>query len=124
MTTPLQTQPNPAYFPVLQVPSSIDYTSKDWTGFVTSMLNYASVIMPQWDTSSEGDFGVMLIELVAYVCDILSFYGDRLTQEAYLPTATQRLSIINLAQLLGYVPAQGSPASGTVTFANSTGTNI
>lgn len=110
------TQPDLAFFPVLQVPSAIDYTSKDWEGFVTSMLNYASVIMPEWDTSSEGDFGVMLVELVAYLGDILSFYGDRLTQESYLATATQRRSILNIAQLLGYVPTQGSPATGTVTF--------
>lgn len=112
----LPQQPVPAYYPVLQPPTSIDYTSKDWIGFVTSMLNYASVIAPEWDTSSEGDFGVMLVELVAYCLDILSFYGDRLTQEAYLPTATQRLSILNLAQLLGYVPIDSTPASGTVTF--------
>jgi hypothetical protein len=80
------------------------------------MLNYGSVIFPEWDTSSEGDMGVMLVELFAYMGDILSFYGDRLTQEAYLPTATQRLSILNLAQLLGYVPTNGSPAKGTVTL--------
>lgn len=115
MTTP---------FSALQSPASVDYTSKDWQAFVTSMLNYAAVIMPQWDTSSEGDFGVMLVELFAYMGDILSFYGDRLTQEAYLPTATQRLSILNLAQLLGYVPSNGSPATGTVTFQNSTSDDI
>lgn len=103
-------------FPVIQAPTTIDYTSKDWLGFVSSMLNYASVIAPEWDTSSEGDFGVMIVELLAYCLDILSFYGDRLTQESYLPTATQRLSIINLAQLLGYIPVEGSPATGTVTF--------
>jgi uncharacterized phage protein gp47/JayE len=114
----------PATFSALQPPATIDYTSKDWSAFVTSMLNYAAVIMPQWDTSSEGDFGVMLVELFAYIADILSFYGDRLTQEAYLPTATQRLSILNLAQLLGYVPTNGSPATGTVTFQNSTANNI
>lgn len=114
----------PAYYPVLQPPASIDYTSKDWLGFVTSMLDYAKVVLPQWDTSSEGDFGVMLVEAVAYMGDILSFYGDRLTQEAYLPTATQRLSILNLARLLGYVPTNGSPATGTVTFQNSTGTPV
>ena len=110
------TQPNLAFFPVLQVPYSIDYTSKDWEGFVNSMLTYASIIMPEWDTTSEGDFGVMLVELVAYLGDILSFYGDRLTQESYLATATQRRSILNIAQLLGYVPTQGSSATGTVTF--------
>lgn len=114
----------PVYYPVLQPPSSIDYTSKDWLGLVTSMLDYAKIILPQWDTSSEGDFGVMLVEAVAYMGDILSFYGDRLTQEAYLPTATQRLSILNLARLLGYVPTNGAPATGTVSFQNTTGTNI
>lgn len=114
------TQPN-AIYPVLSVPTSIDYTSKDWTGFVTSMLNYASVVMPDWDTSSEGDFGVMIVELFAYMGDILSYYGDRLTQESYLPTATQRRSILNLAQLLGYTPANGAPATGTVNLVSATG---
>lgn len=114
----------PAYYPVLQAPNSIDYTSKDWIGFVTSMLDYAQIIFPQWDTSSEGDFGVMLVELFAYMGDILSYYGDRLTQEAYLPTATQRLSVLNLAQLLGYVPINSMPATGTVTLQNTTGTSI
>src|SRR5690348_11735864 len=116
MTTPVLS--------TLQAPTSIDYTSKDWSAFVSSMLQYASVIMPEWDTSSEGDFGVMLVELFAYLGDILSFYGDRLTQEAYLPTATQRLSILNLARLLGYIPTNGSPATGTVTFQNTTTNQI
>jgi uncharacterized phage protein gp47/JayE len=124
LVNPVPAAQVPAFYPVLQPPSSIDYTSKDWLGFVTSMLNYAKIVLPQWDTSSEGDFGVMLVETVAYALDILSFYGDRLTQEAYLPTATQRLSILNLARLLGYVPTNGSPATGTVTFQNSTGTPI
>lgn len=112
--TPASSQPS--YYSVLQPPTSIDYTSKDWVGFVTSMLNYSQVIFPQWDISSEGDFGVMLVELFAYMGDILSFYGDRLSQEAYLPTATQRQSIFNIAQLLGYTPSNGSSATGTVTF--------
>jgi len=106
----------PSYYSALQPPASIDYTSKDWVGFATSMLSYASIIFPQWDTSSEADFGVMLVELFAYMGDILSFYGDRLSQEAYLPTATQLQSIFNISQLLGYTPSNGSAASGTVTF--------
>lgn len=116
--TPIVSQ-NPNFYTALQPPTAIDYTSKDWIGFVTSMLNYAQVAFPEWDTSSEGDFGVMLVELFAYMGDILSFYGDRLTQEAYLPTATQRLSILNIAQLLGYIPTNGSPAQGTVTLQTS-----
>lgn len=120
--TPLPAQP--AFYSVLQPPTNIDYTSKDWLGFATSMLNYANVTFPQWDTSSEGDFGVMLVELFSYMGDILSFYGDRLAQEAYLPTATQRQSILNLAQLLGYSATTGSAATGTVTLQNTTSSSI
>lgn len=118
-STSIQTTTNPSqpsFYSVLQSPSTIDYTSKDWIGFVTSMLNYAAVIFPEWDTSSEADFGVMLVELMAYMGDILSFYGDRLSQEAYLPTATQLQSVYNIAQLLGYTPSNGSAATGTITF--------
>lgn len=106
----------PAQYPALQIPSSIDYTSKDFASFVQSMLVYAGQAFPDWNTQSEGDMGVMLVELFAYMGDILSFYGDRITQEAYLPTATQRLSLLNIASTLGYVPGSSVPASGTVTF--------
>lgn len=83
---------------------------------MNSMLAYAGVIMPEWNTGSEGDFGVALLEMFAYPLDILSYYGDRIGQEAYLPTATQRLSLLNIAQLLGYTVSNGAAAVGTVTF--------
>src|SRR5713226_9459172 len=105
-----------AKYDTLQIPTSIDYSSKDFTGFMASMLAYASQAFPEWNTTSEGDFGLMLTELFAYGLDILSYYGDRIAHEAYLPTATQRLSILNIAQTLGYIPSNGSPASGFVTF--------
>jgi Baseplate J-like protein len=80
------------------------------------MLAFAAQAMPDWNAGSEGDFGVMMVELFAYAADILSYYGDRVGQEAYLPTATQMVSLLNISQLLGYVPSNGLPASGTVTF--------
>lgn len=99
----------------MSVPA-IDYTSKDFTGFRASLLDYASRQFPEWQSRSEGDFGVVLVELLAYMGDILSYYGDRLQAEAYLSTATQRLSILQIAELLGYVPSSAIPAVGTVTF--------
>lgn len=109
----------PSVSPALQVPSSIDYTSKDFTAFVQSMVAYAGQVMPDWDASSEGDAGVALLELFAYPLDILSFYGDQISQEAYLPTATQRASLLNIAALLGYTVSNGTAATGTVTFATA-----
>lgn len=120
MTTP----PNPvqSLYPVIAVPSSIDYTSLDFAAFVQSMLAYAPQAMPNWNPdASEGDFGVALLELMAYVGDILSYYGSRISQEAYLPTATQRVSLLNIAQLLGYTPYGPIPATGTVTLTTFSG---
>ena len=95
---------------------AIDYTSKDYDGFKASLLDYATRTFPTWTSRSEGDFGVLMVELFSYLGDILSYYGDRVGAEAFLPTATQRLSLLYLAQQLGYVPSNGSPARGTVTF--------
>lgn len=96
--------------------AAIDFTSRDYDGLKQSMLDYATQIMPDWDSSSEGDFGVVMTELFAYAGDILSYYTDRVSQEAYIRTATQRLSLMNIAELLGYTPSNGVPAVGTVTF--------
>jgi uncharacterized phage protein gp47/JayE len=100
---------------VADVPA-IDYTSRDFEGYKASLLDYASRAFPQWNPGSEGDFGVLMIELFSYLADSLSYYGDRLQQESYLPTATQRLSLLNISDLLGYTPSNGLPATGSVTF--------
>ena len=112
-------QPIPQTSPTISIPTTIDYTSRDYLGFVNSLLLFASQVFPTWTPQSEGDIGVMLLELFSYTGDILSYYTDRVAQEAYLPTATQRQSLLNIAQLLGYVPSNGTPATGTVTFQTS-----
>jgi hypothetical protein len=112
VTTPLEQQ-----YPVIAIPSSIDYTSLDYASLVQSMLAFAPQVMPDWNPSaSPGDFGVAMLELTAYVGDVLSYYGSRISQEAYLPTATQRVSLLNIAQLLGYTVYGPIPATGTVTL--------
>lgn len=97
----------------------IDYTSKDYDGFRSSLLDYASRIFPEWTSRSEGDFGMLMVEMFSYLGDILSYYGDRIAQEAYLGTASQRSSLLGIAELLGYTPSNGLPATGTVTFVTS-----
>jgi uncharacterized phage protein gp47/JayE len=116
MTTPASLQPLPQVSPSIQIPTNVDYTSRDYMGMMNSLIIYASQAFPDWNFNSEGDFGVVMLELMAYASDILSYYTDRISQEAYLPTATQRQSLLNIAQLLGYVPSNGTPATGTVTF--------
>lgn len=100
---------------------NLDYTSRDFEGIRQSLLDYAATAFPNWVPSSEGDFGVLMVELFAYMGDIMSYYIDRAQNEAYLPTATQKSSVVNIAQLLGYRPGTGTPATGTIVLVPSAG---
>ena len=90
---------------------SIDYLTKDYEGFKQGMLNQIPLLLPGWTDRGESDFGVVLIELFAYVADILSYYQDRVANEAFLSTATQRRSVSELLRLIGYQMDPGLAAS-------------
>jgi hypothetical protein len=93
---------------------AVDYTGRDFYAVKQSLLDYASVVAPKWTNRTEGSLDMTLVELFAYAADIQAFYADRIRMEAYLPTATQRLSLLYLAQLLGYIPHGPIPSTGTV----------
>lgn len=99
--------------------TTIDYTSRDFKGLRQSLLEYAERAFPDWRPGSEGDFGVLLLELLAYVGDVNSYYVDRAQREAYLSTASQPESIYHIASMLGYVPHSGTPATGLVLLKNT-----
>lgn len=95
-------------------PVAIDYTSKDYAGFRESMLSFATTLVPDWKGAANGDpndFGVVLVELLAYEGDILSYYNDRVANESFLSTATQRGSVLAHASLLDYAPRSATAAS-------------
>lgn len=94
----------------------VDYTSKDWATFRDDMENAISTRLPEWTSRSPNDFGIVLIELFAYVGDILSFYGDRIANEAFLPTAVLRSSVLNIAKMLDYRPTGNIAATVTLRF--------
>ncbi|KJK55525.1 hypothetical protein UK12_28075 [Saccharothrix sp. ST-888] len=96
--------------------AQIDYTSRDYVGYRTSLLDHATRVLPTWTSRSPADFGVVMVELFSYLGDVISFYQDRIQQESYLATATLRSSVMAIAQQLGYVPYTAQPASGSVAF--------
>ncbi|AZM47798.1 hypothetical protein DMB38_20190 [Streptomyces sp. WAC 06738] len=101
--------------------ANIDYTSRDFTGYRDSLLAYAQQILPEWTSRSPADFGVVMVELFAYMGDIISFYQDRIQDESFLTTATQRSSVVAIAQQLGYQPHPAIPATGQVAFSPAPG---
>ncbi|MCZ0981863.1 hypothetical protein O1L60_31125 [Streptomyces diastatochromogenes] len=95
---------------------AIDYTAKDFSSFRQAMLDHAARVYPEWSGRNTADFGVLLVNLFAYMGDILSYYQDSAAREAFLETATQRSSVLAHAALLGYTPAAAAASTGSVTF--------
>jgi len=94
----------------------IDYTSRDYTALVHDLLTLIPSYLPEWTDRSPGDFGIVLIELFAYMGDVLNYYSDRIANEAFIATAQQRQSVLNLANLLDYTPHNNVAATAQLQF--------
>jgi len=88
----------------------INYTAKDYPGFVQVMLDRMAVLAPTWTETHAADIGVTLIEVLAYVADHLSYQQDAVATEAYLGTARSRISLRRHAKLVDYQVDEGENA--------------
>jgi hypothetical protein len=88
----------------------INYTAKDYPGFVQVMLDRMAVLAPNWTEKHAADIGVTLIEVLAYVADHLSYQQDAVATEAYLGTARSRISLRRHAKLVDYQVDEGENA--------------
>ncbi|MEB3294567.1 MAG: putative baseplate assembly protein [Synechococcales bacterium] len=95
-----QVSPDPA--PPLPPAPTIDYLAKDYSSFRQLMLDRLAVTLPQWKERSPADLGMVMVELLAYAGDYLSYYQDAVATEAYLGTARKRMSVRRHARLLNY----------------------
>jgi hypothetical protein len=102
----------------------VDYTSRDYAAIRDDLISLIPKFLPEWTTTDASDFGITLIELFSYMGDMLNYYIDRAANEGFINTATQRSSVLSIANLLGYTPSIGTPATATLTFSNSTGSTI
>lgn len=96
---------------------NFDYTSRDYYSIREDLLSRAEQlpIGTSWTSRSEADFGIMLVDLWAYMGDVLHFYVDRAAAETFLRTATQRDSVLAIANLLDYETLLKDSAEATVT---------
>jgi len=67
-------------------------------------------------TRDRSDFSIALLDAWATSLDILTFYQERIANEAYLRTAVDTASVFALAQLVGYKPSPGVAASAFLAF--------
>lgn len=102
----------------------LDYTTRDYEGFRADALTLAGTLTPEWTDFYPTDPGVVLIEAMSYMADILSYYIDRAANECFLSTMTQRRSAINLGRLVGYELSPATSAVVMMTFVCNAGGNI
>ena len=94
-----------------------DYSSRDYTSVYADLVNRIPVYLPEWTSTSASDFGQVLLQMFAYVADLLGYYEDRIAGEAFIQTATQAVSILNLAAMLDYQPTLSDGAQVTLNIA-------
>jgi hypothetical protein len=68
-------------------------------------------------TRADDDPTVAVLDAWATVADVLTFYQERIANEGYLRTATERRSILELARAIGYELNPGVAASTHLVFA-------
>ena len=73
-------------------------------------------VLQGWTSRNSDDYGIAVLEMWAYLADILTFYQERIANEAYLRTAILPESVRRLAALLDYKPSPGVAAEALLAF--------
>ena len=93
----------------------IKYTSRDFETIKKDLVEFAKRYYPDtYQDFNEASFGSLMLDTVAYVGDILSFYLDYQVNESFLNTAAEYNNVLKLARQQGY-KVEGAPSStGTI----------
>jgi len=102
--------------PAVFMQPDIDYMAKDYASFRQALLDLIPTLKPSWTERHEADIGMALIELFAYVGDQISYYQDAVSNEIFLGSARQRISVRRLARLVDYQMNDGASARSFIHF--------
>ena len=89
----------------------VKYLNKNFRDFKADLITFTKQYYPStWTDFNESNPGMIMLELAAYVGDVLSFYIDNQFKENLLAYAEEEKNIINIAQAFGYKPKTIIPA--------------
>ena len=93
-------------------PDFVDYTARDYNTISQSLIDFIRTRFPNDITDfTDSDIPIMLVQLLAYTGDLLSYNQDKIAQEAYISTAEQLDSVIKLVELINYIPTTSKSSS-------------
>ena len=81
----------------------VNYLSRDFQTIRTDLINYLKAFFPeQWQDFNVASPGMALLELNAYVGDLLSVSVDKKYNELFLDGVQQRSSVYRMAKTFGF----------------------
>jgi len=96
---------------------SIKYLNKDFDSLKRDLIEYTKAHHSGvFQSFNEASPGMALLELNAYVGDVLSYYMDQAFNELKQETARQEKNVVSFAKSLGYKPKGNRAARGTAHF--------
>ena len=89
----------------------VNYTSRDFESIKHDLVQHAKKYYPDtYKDFNEAGFGSLMLDTVAYIGDILSFYLDYQANESFLDTAVEYNNVVRHVKQLGY-QFRGNPSS-------------
>lgn len=87
------------------------YLNKTFGQWKQSLIDFAKVYYPNtYSDFNESSPGMMFVEMMAYVADVLGYYIDTQFRENLIQYAEEYDSIISISQALGFKPKPASAA--------------
>lgn len=87
-----------------EIVQPFDYTGRDYVALRDQLKAYFQGRVPEW-VADPSDMGYILIEAMAYMGDLLSYYVDIAAQESTILSSNSPNNVVAHALLYGYQPS-------------------
>lgn len=95
----------------------IKYTSREFNSIRQDLLNYAKKYYPDsYQDFNQASFGSLMIDSVAYIGDVLSYYLDYQVNESFIDTAIEYENIVKLGNQIGFKEKGSASTTGVVSI--------
>jgi hypothetical protein len=90
---------------------NLNYTSQDYWSLKSRMLEMIKEkFSNDFNDITEASLGLMIVELYAFVADLLSFKIDQIANEVYIDSVTELENAFRISKLVGFKPLPPVPA--------------
>jgi len=90
----------------------IKYLNRDFDSIISRLVDQIKYYYPDsFNDFSPASPGMVMLEMIAYVGDVLNYYIDHQTKETLICHASDKQSVYDIAQAYGYRIKTATPAT-------------